>query len=411
MADHSPATAKYTTSHGLSNQQIKRYSRQLLLRDIGVQGQEKLCNSSVLIIGAGGIGSPAILYLAAAGVGNLGIVDYDFVEESNLQRQIIHSEASINTSKTDSAATAVRSISSLVQCTTYNTLIDQSNVLEIVSGYDVVVDGSDNVATRYLLNDACVLLGKPLVSGSALRMDGQLTVYNHQGGPCYRCIFPVPPPPETVSNCNDGGVLGVVPGIIGCMQALEVIKLISGIQTSYSQKMLLLDAVSGSFRTVKLRGKSSTCAVCGPNPTITKPIDYVQFCGASPHDKALNLDVACPKDRISVKDYQNVMMAGKPHILLDVREKVQFDICSLPQSHNVSFGQLERQLDSIIKLRHDVVMETKTEDVPIYVVCRLGNDSQLAVQKLKENGVTNVFDIVGGLASWTKEIDPIFPEY
>ncbi|KAJ1340944.1 hypothetical protein BSLG_004417 [Batrachochytrium salamandrivorans] len=409
MSDHPPNEKGLTDSssqqqqqHGLSTAQIERYSRQLLLPDIGVHGQSKLCNSSVLVVGAGGLGSPAILYLAAAGIGHLGIVDYDAVEASNLQRQIIHSEDSIGALKTDSAAASVHS-------------------------FDLVVDGTDNVTTRYLLNDACVLLGKTLVSGSALRMDGQLTVYNHQGGPCYRCIFPVPPPPETVSNCNQAGVLGVVPGIIGCIQALEVIKIVSGMQTSYSQKMLLFDATQGSFRTVKLRGKNPSCEVCGTNPTITEPIDYIQFCGVSPHDKTPDLQVSGDDERISVKEYHSIVMAGTPHLLLDVREKVQYDICSLSQSHHIPLAKLESNIDCVLQLRETVSAEKSSSQavsivnaddsvsgsaaVPIYVVCRRGNDSQLAVQKLKGHGVSNVFDIVGGLKQWAVEIDPSFPKY
>ncbi|KAH9272739.1 hypothetical protein BASA83_004941 [Batrachochytrium salamandrivorans] len=435
MSDHPPNEKGLTDSssqqqqqqHGLSTAQIERYSRQLLLPDIGVHGQSKLCNSSVLVVGAGGLGSPAILYLAAAGIGHLGIVDYDAVEASNLQRQIIHSEDSIGALKTDSAAASVHSLSSLVRCTTFNTLIDRSNVLDILKSFDLVVDGTDNVTTRYLLNDACVLLGKTLVSGSALRMDGQLTVYNHQGGPCYRCIFPVPPPPETVSNCNQAGVLGVVPGIIGCIQALEVIKIVSGMQTSYSQKMLLFDATQGSFRTVKLRGKNPSCEVCGTNPTITEPIDYIQFCGVSPHDKTPDLQVSGDDERISVKEYHSIVMAGTPHLLLDVREKVQYDICSLSQSHHIPLAKLESNIDCVLQLRETVSAEKSSSQavsivnaddsvsgsaaVPIYVVCRRGNDSQLAVQKLKGHGVSNVFDIVGGLKQWAVEIDPSFPKY
>ncbi|KAI8924450.1 hypothetical protein BC831DRAFT_513356 [Entophlyctis helioformis] len=387
--------------HGLSQAQVERYSRQLLLRDIGVAGQERLCNAKVLVVGAGGIGSPVILYLAAAGIGHLGIVDYDSVEASNLQRQVVHTEARVGTLKADSAAQAVAELSSLVKCTTFNTLIDRTNVLDIVReqvppSFDIIVDATDNVATRYLLNDASVLLNKTLVSGSALRMDGQLTVYNHQGGPCYRCIFPVPPPPETVTNCSEGGVLGV--GIIGCIQALEVIKLVAGIPTSYSQKLLLFDAVAGSFRSVKLRGKSPNCAVCGDNPTITEPIDYVQFCGSAPDDKTPDVHLLEPHERVSVQAYRDVADSGAPHVLVDVRDQMQFEICALPNSLHVPFDKLQERLPEIVQHR-------------IFVVCRRGNDSQMAVRTLKAGGIESAFDIIGGLEEWSRTIDPTFPNY
>ncbi|KAI8923963.1 hypothetical protein BC831DRAFT_14474 [Entophlyctis helioformis] len=398
--------------HGLSQAQVERYSRQLLLRDIGVAGQERLCNAKVLVVGAGGIGSPVILYLAAAGIGHLGIVDYDSVEASNLQRQVVHTEARVGTLKADSAAQAVAELSSLVKCTTFNTLIDRTNVLDIVREFDIIVDATDNVATRYLLNDASVLLNKTLVSGSALRMDGQLTVYNHQGGPCYRCIFPVPPPPETVTNCSEGGVLGVVPGIIGCIQALEVIKLVAGIPTSYSQKLLLFDAVAGSFRSVKLRGKSPNCAVCGDNPTITEPIDYVQFCGSAPDDKTPDVHLLEPHERVSVQAYRDVADSGAPHVLVDVRDQMQFEICALPNSLHVPFDKLQERLPEIVQHRSRVALDTGTQTPPpVFVVCRRGNDSQMAVRTLKAGGIESAFDIIGGLEEWSRTIDPTFPNY
>ncbi|KAJ3187006.1 Molybdenum cofactor synthesis protein 3 [Gaertneriomyces sp. JEL0708] len=390
----------------LNNEEISRYSRQLLMPEIGVQGQLNIRNASLLVVGAGGLGAPAIMYLAAAGIGRLGIVDYDPVEASNLQRQIIHDETKLNVPKAESARQTVEKLSSLCDCVAYNTLIDSSNALELIRPYDIVLDATDNVATRYLLNDACVLLDKVLVSGSALRMDGQLTVYHYQGGPCYRCIFPKPPPAETVTNCSDGGVLGVVPGIIGCLQALEAIKIASGMGTSFSQKLLIFDATTGTFRGIKLRGRKPDCAVCGDAPTITKLIDYVQFCGSSAADKTPSLNVLPGEERISCKSYAGIR--SSPHLLLDVREKVQYNICSLPNSINIPYKELDRRVAEV----EDAVKRKNDENgIPVYVVCRRGNDSQLAVQLLKESGFTMAKDIIGGLEQWAAEVEPAFPTY
>eukprot|EP00842_Homolaphlyctis_polyrhiza_P006402 jgi/Hompol1/6763/HPOL_003800-RA len=372
------------SQHGLSKAQIERYSRQLLLPELGVM----------------------------AGIGHLGIVDFDTVDESNLQRQVIHNEERVGTPKTESAAKAVADLSSHVRCTTFNTLIDSSNAMDIVKDFEYVVDATDNAATRYLLNDACVLLGKTLVSGSALRMDGQLTVYNHNGGPCYRCIFPVPPPPETVTNCNDGGVLGVVPGIIGCIQALEVIKLVAGIPTSFSQKMLLFDAMEGTFRTIKLRAKNKQCAVCGDTPTITAPIDYVLFCGASANDKTRRRELLSDEQRITCQQYNQIVQDNQPHVLLDVRQKVQFDICSLPHSHHIPLAELGKHIDRVSELQARVSAQTgAATPVPVYVVCRRGNDSQLAVDLLQKHGIKNAYDLVGGLTAWSETVDASMPIY
>ncbi|KND00824.1 uncharacterized protein SPPG_03929 [Spizellomyces punctatus DAOM BR117] len=412
-----PSVREWTHKESLDNDEISRFSRQLLMREIGVQGQLKLRNTTVLVVGAGGLGAPAVMYLAAAGIGRLGIVDYDPVEASNLQRQIVHDETRVGMMKAESAKATVNRLSSFCDCIAYNTLIESSNAMDIIRPWDIVVDATDNVATRYLLNDACVLAGKPLVSGSALRMDGQLTVYNHAGGPCYRCIFPAPPPPETVTNCSDGGVLGVVPGIIGCLQALEVIKIASGLGTSFSQKMLLFDATSGAFRTIKLRGQSPTCAICGKNPTITDLIDYVQFCGAAPTDKTPAQTLLPDDERSTCREYSSVRMGAWPHLLLDVRETVQFNICSLPNSLNVPLKDLERRLTDVEQAaRQAAALESSAiaiakDALPIYVVCRRGNDSQVAVQLLRQHGFLQAKDIAGGLERWASEIDPDFPTY
>ncbi|KAG2219854.1 hypothetical protein INT45_000741 [Circinella minor] len=391
----------------LNNEEIRRFGRQLILPEFGPEGQLKLRNSSILVVGAGGLGAPAILYLGAGGIGKLGIVDHDDVDISNLHRQVIHKERTQGMNKAVSAMLAVHEIHPQCHVTPYPILLDSSNALSLIKQYDVVLDATDNVATRYLLNDACVLAGKPLVSGSALRMDGQLTVYNHNGGPCYRCIHPVPPPPETVTNCSDGGVLGVIPGVIGILQALEAIKIVAGLtenQTSHSF-LIFNGCYSPMFRSIKLRGKKENCLVCGENPTITELIDYVEFCGSGATDKEASLFVLKPEERINVQQYKKVVENKESHLLLDVRSPVQFKICSLPNSISIPLDKLESQLPGL----REQIEKQKAENV--YVVCRLGNDSQLAVQMLQKYGIMNVQDITGGLYKWATDIDTSFPIY
>ncbi|KAI8480580.1 Molybdenum cofactor synthesis protein 3 [Branchiostoma belcheri] len=358
---------------------IARYSRQLILPELGVKGQLALCGTSVLLVGAGGLGCPAAVYLAAAGVGRLGLVDYDSVELNNLHRQVLHTEGRVGTPKALSVATAVKG---------------------------------------YLLNDACVFTNKPLVSGSALRLEGQLTVYNYKGGPCYRCMYPTPPPPETVTNCSDGGVLGVVPGIIGCLQALEVIKMAAGQEVSYSQRLLLFDALDGTFRTIKLRPRQASCVVCGDAPTVTQLQDYEQFCGAKACDKTQSLRILQDNERISVQEYHTVLSSGAPHLLVDVRQPVELDICQLPNPINIPISQVSRpeQLQQLKTAVTCKVQQLEQDDhkLPVYVVCRQGNDSQLAVEQLRNllsDLPVHVTDIRGGLMAWARKIDTSFPEY
>ncbi|XP_060590470.1 adenylyltransferase and sulfurtransferase MOCS3-like [Ruditapes philippinarum] len=399
----------------LINAEISRYSRQLILPEIGVKGQISLGNTSVLIVGAGGLGCPSAVYLAAAGIGCLGLVDFDEVDLSNLHRQILHSEVKVGMQKSLSAAQACNSLNSFVKCVPYHLPLNSSNALDIIQQYDIVLDCTDNVATRYLLNDACILAGKPLVSGSALRFEGQLTVYNYKGGPCYRCLYPKPPPPETVTNCSDGGVLGVIPGIIGSLQALEAIKIAAGLDSSYSQKLLMYDGLDGTFRTIRLRGRQPTCPVCGDNPTITQLIDYEQFCGAKATDKDKNIEVLGTNDRITAKEYKSLLDSGQPHVLLDVRQPVEMDICQLPKSAvNIPIGAIHKS-SSIDQLSASIdSLGQTTEQVPVICVCRRGNDSQLAVQKIKQELSTHkavIKDIKGGLTAWAKTVDPEFPTY
>ncbi|CAH3137438.1 unnamed protein product [Porites lobata] len=439
----------------LNNRDILRYSRQLILPEIGVKGQIQLYNTSVLIIGAGGLGCPVAQYLAAAGVGCIGIVDYDTVEISNLHRQVLHTEGRVNISKAESIKIQLNQLNSTVKCIPYNVQLTSSNAPEIIEKYPFIftllyycllilrVPTVHSVHSQYLLNDACVLAKKPLVSGSALRFEGQLTVYNHMGGPCYRCLFPSPPPPESVGNCSDSGVLGPVPGVIGTLQALEAIKIAVGIKPSYSQKMLIYDALDGRFLTIKLRPRQSCCSVCGDNPTINKLQDYELFCGASATDKTPSLRILQKQQRISVQEYKQVVEQKCPHILVDVREPVELDICSLPGSLNIPLRILHSS-EQQKKLRQAVshfAEENKLKAVNVYVLCKQGNDSQKAVQLLIDKGfcknLDNLLfnddpscvrdstldtsaggklnvtfkDIAGGLQAWATHIDKDFPVY
>ncbi|KAK9072260.1 hypothetical protein SSX86_008693 [Deinandra increscens subsp. villosa] len=398
--------------HELTPDMIYRYSRQLLLPSFGVQGQSNLLKSSILVIGAGGLGSPALLYLAACGVGRLGMVDHDVVELNNLHRQIIHGEAYIGRSKVESAAAACRSINSTVEVVEHREALRTSNALEIVSKYDIVVDATDNAPSRYLINDCCVLLGKPLVSGAALGLEGQLAVYNYNGGPCYRCLFPTPPPTSACQRCSDSGVLGVVPGVIGCLQALEAIKLASLVGESLSGRMLLFDALSARIRIVKIRGRSSQCEACGENATLTRQqfqqFDYENFTHSPLSAAPLMLKLLTPDSRISSKEYNNVIKNGSPHVLVDVRPSHHYKIVSLPKSLNIPLASLESRLPELSSELKSVQESNETpndSDVGIYVVCRRGNDSQRAVQLLHRMGFTSAKDIVGGLESWAHDVD------
>ncbi|CAG9809425.1 unnamed protein product [Chironomus riparius] len=386
----------------LTKQQIKRYNRQIIVPSIGVKGQVKLLDAKVVIVGAGGLGCPVSSNLTGTGVGTIGIVDYDEVEESNLHRQLLHYESDVlKNSKVDSAINKLQQMNSSIKFIRHNILINSSNAFDILRDYDIVVDCTDNVATRYLLNDACVLLKKPLVSGSALQLEGQLTVYNYQDGPCYRCIFSKPPPPETVQNCGDSGVIGAVTGVIGSLQAMEVVKIIMNHENVMSGKLLLYDAAMCSFRNIKLRSRRKDCEVCGDNPTITKLINYEQFCGMCAMDKNPNLKILSENERMSVSDYQNIT---NDHLLIDVRAVNEFEMCQIKNSINVPIKQLLAG-----KLNDELLNEMRQKDV--YVVCRRGNDSQLAVKCLSDKYSIKSKDLIGGLYKWNEEIDNNFPLY
>nr|XP_057946037.1 adenylyltransferase and sulfurtransferase MOCS3 isoform X2 [Doryrhamphus excisus] len=405
----------------LSNEDTMRYSRQLLLPELGVQGQLNLSKTSVLIVGCGGLGCPLAQYLAAAGIGRLGLLDYDEVELNNLHRQVLHGEENQGQAKALSAANAVRRLNSRVECVPYHLQLSSENAMQLIQQYDIVADCSDNVPTRYLVNDACVLSGKPLVSASALRMEGQLSVYNYDGGPCYRCLYPVPPPPETVTNCSDGGVLGVVPGIMGCFQALEVLKIASGQGSSCGQQLVMFDAQSARFRSIRLRPKKSSCAVCGEQPSVTQLVDYEALCGSAATDKCRRLALLSRDQRITVQDYKYIVDNSEPHLLLDVRPFVEVDICRLPGSLNIPLSSLEERRSEHIQLLQEHIRQLKHKTgginwPPVYVICKLGNDSQKAVQVLQKMSGTEVDnisakDVCGGLMAWAQRIDPTFPQY
>lgn len=346
--------------------------------------------------------SKVLIIIVTISTGKLGILDYDEVEINNLHRQFLHNETSLGASKVESVKSFANALNSDVVVVTHHALLDSSNAMEILKDYDVVVDATDNVATRYLLNDACVLLKKPLVSGSALMFEGQLTVYNFNNGPCYRCIFPKPPPPETVTNCGDGGVFGAITSVIGSLQAMEVLKIVLGKREDVlAGTLLLYDGIACSFRRIKLRGRKENCDICGTKPTLTQLIDYEQFCGMKASDKDAGLNILREDERISVSDYKNL---DESHILIDVRSEAEFEICKLEKSVNVPIKRLlGNQMDAefVEKLRNEKV----------FVVCRRGNDSQLAVRHLAEKQDIKSKDVIGGLHAWTREIDSDFPIY
>ncbi|XP_072950373.1 adenylyltransferase and sulfurtransferase MOCS3-2 [Typha angustifolia] len=402
-------------SNGLTQEMVYRYSRHLLLPDFGVEGQLKLSRSSILVVGAGGLGSPVAMYLASCGVGCLGIVDNDVVELNNLHRQIIHTEAYVGQSKVKSAAASCRAINSSINVVEHQEALQAMNALDIVRRYDIVVDATDNLPSRYMINDCCVLLDKPLISGAALGFEGQLTVYHHNGSPCYRCLFAIPPPTAACQRCSDAGVLGVVPGVIGCLQALEAIKVASGVGDSLCGRMLLFDALSSRIRIVKIRGRSLVCTVCAEHSSFTEQefqrFDYEKFTQSPMSDKSNQKLSLLPENaRVTSTKYKEVVDSGESHILLDVRPAHQFKIVSIPQSVNIPLSILEDKLSAIDSYLKDVEDGSRKLS-SLYVVCRRGNDSQRAVQLLHKNGFLSAKDIIGGLESWAQDVDPKFPAY
>ncbi len=381
----------------LTSDQYLRYARHLTLPEFGEAGQEKLLKSSVLLIGAGGLGSPLAMYLAAAGVGRLGIMDFDVVDTSNLQRQIIHRTQDVGTSKAKSARRGVNDINPGVQVDIYEEGITSANALQIIAKYDIVIDGTDNFPTRYLVNDACVMLGKVNIYGSIYRFEGQATVFDAKNGPCYRCLYPEPPDPGSVPSCAEGGVLGVLPGTIAMIQATEAIKMLTGMGRSLVGRFLRYDALNMQFRELKLR-KDPTCPMCGPNRTITALIDYEQFCGMKKPATETN---SVADIQISVADYAALRESGAKHLLLDVREPFELGICQIEGNVNIPLGQLPQRLAEL----------EPWKGLPVICQCKSGRRSLKALDTLQRHGFTNVKNLAGGILAWGEEIDPGMSAY
>jgi sulfur-carrier protein adenylyltransferase/sulfurtransferase len=378
----------------LSNDEILRYSRHLIMPEVGMDGQLKLKQAKVLCIGAGGLGSPLALYLAAAGVGTLGIVDFDVVDFTNLQRQVIHGTEDVGRAKLDSARDTLARINPNVDVVTYETRLTSENALEIFKDYDIIADGTDNFPTRYLVNDACVLLGKPNVYASIFRFEGQASVFYAQEGPCYRCLYPEPPPPGLVPSCAEGGVLGVLPGIMGSIQALETIKLIVGEGQPLIGRLLLFDASRLKFRELKLR-KNPECPVCGEHPTVTGLIDYEQFCGIRGEEHVEETRVP----EITAPELKQWMDQQRPFVLLDVREPHEYQICSIPGSKLIPLGEVPKRMNEL---------DTADE---IVVTCKMGPRSARAVGLLMKSGFRKIHNLHGGVLAWADQVDPSMPKY
>jgi len=384
----------------LTNEQILRYSRHLILPEVGMAGQKKLRAASVLIIGAGGLGCPIALYLTAAGIGRLGLVDFDVVDRTNLQRQILYGESVVGMPKVEAAAERLRDLNPDVEVATYPVRLTSENALQIMSDYDIIIDGTDNFPTRYLTNDAAVLLGKPYIYGSIFRFEGQVSVFvsrpfnGFERGPCYRCLFPSPPPPGAVPSCAEGGVLGVLPGIVGAIQATEAIKLIVGIGEPLIGRLMLIDTLRMDFRVVKIR-RNLNCPVCGDNPTIRELIDYEEFCGLRRGEIPESDDLFVTPQELKAK-----LDAGEPLVLLDVREPEELEISEFPHPYkHIPLDDLTERL-SELDLTTDIV-----------VFCRDDLRSRHAAQLLRRFGFTRVKVLKGGINAWSREIDPSVPQY
>lgn len=380
----------------LNNEQIRRYARHLILPEVGLEGQTKISATSVLCIGAGGLGSPAALYLAAAGIGRLGIVDFDRVELSNLQRQIIHGTEQVGRPKTESAKTSIQRLNSSVEVVLHEVRFNSQNAIEIMRPYDIVVDGTDNFPTRYLTNDACVLLRKPNVYGSIFRFEGQASVFApHLGGPCYRCLYPEPPPPGAVPSCAEGGVLGVLPGVIGLIQATETLKLAVGMGRTLLNRLLLYDALEMKFRELKLR-RDPQCPLCGVKPTITELIDYEDFCGVSEQPKTNSMH----PDEVTVQQLKEALDNPSLGIkVIDVREPDEYQIAHIEGVPLMPLSQLSYRFSEL------------NPNQAYYIHCKLGGRSMKALEFLRQQGFKNLKSVQGGLSAWSSEIDSSVPKY
>lgn len=382
-------------SASLSKEEIMRYSRHLIMPEVGMEGQLKLKQAKVLCIGTGGLGAPLGLYLAAAGVGRVGLVDFDTVDLTNLQRQILFDTNDIGHPKIEAATNRLRNLNPDIQIDTFETRLTSENALDILKDYDIVVDGTDNFPTRYLVNDACVILGKPNVYGSIFRFEGQITVFAYPGGPCYRCLYREPPPPGLVPSCAEGGVLGVLPGIVGAIQAAETLKLIIGKGEPLVGRLLLFDALAMRFRELKLR-KNPECPVCGEHPTIKKLIDYEEFCGIRGEESASPAQAAVPE--ITPRELKSRLDRGDDLFILDVREPHEFQICNLG-GHLIPLGELSRRVNELDSSRE------------IVAHCRSGKRSAEAVEFLRGAGFRKVLNLKGGILAWSDEVDASVPKY
>jgi adenylyltransferase/sulfurtransferase len=387
-----PAAAK--AAPALSKDEILRYSRHLIMPEVGMQGQLKLKQAKVLLVGTGGLGAPLGLYLAAAGVGRIGLVDFDTVDYTNLQRQVLFGTSDVGRPKIEAAASHLRNLNPEIQVDQFETRLTSENALDILKDYDIVVDGTDNFPTRYLVNDACVLLGKPNVYGSIFRFEGQITVFGHPGGPCYRCLYPEPPPPGLVPSCAEGGVLGVLPGIVGTIQAAETLKLIIGVGEALIGRLLLFDALSMTFRALKLR-KNPQCPVCGEHPVVTKLIDYAEFCGIRGEEAPVS-SLTVPE--IAPRDLKSRLDRGDDLFILDVREPHEYQICNL-QGTLIPLGELSRRVNELDSSRE------------IVAHCRSGKRSAEAVEFLRNAGFRKIWNLKGGILAWSDEVDPSVPKY
>jgi sulfur-carrier protein adenylyltransferase/sulfurtransferase len=388
-----PEAASSTAT--LSKEEIMRYSRHLIMPEVGMDGQLKLKQAKVLCIGTGGLGAPLGLYLAAAGVGRIGLVDFDSVDLTNLQRQILFGTDDIGRPKIEAATDRLRNLNPDIQIDRFETRLTSENALDILKNYDIVVDGTDNFPTRYLVNDACVILGKPNVYGSIFRFEGQITIFGAPGGPCYRCLYPEPPPPGLVPSCAEGGVLGVLPGIVGAIQAAETLKLIIGKGEPLIGRLLLFDALAMRFRELKLR-KNPECPVCGEHPTITKLIDYAEFCGVRGEEAASPAQSAVPE--IAPRELKSRLDHGDDLFILDVREPHEYQICNL-RGHLIPLGELSRRVNELDSSRE------------IVAHCRSGKRSAEAVEFLRSAGFRKVLNLKGGILAWSDEVDPSVPKY
>jgi adenylyltransferase/sulfurtransferase len=380
----------------LTIDEVKRYSRHLIIPEIGMTGQKRLKNSRVLVVGAGGLGSPALLYLAAAGVGTLGIIDFDIVDESNLQRQVIHGQSDVGRLKVESARDSIAEINPFVTVQVHAEALSNDNVMEIFSGYDLIVDGTDNFATRYMVNDACVLLGKPYVWGSIFRFDGQASVFWAEHGPCYRCLYPDPPPPGMVPSCAEGGVLGVLCASIGSIQVNEAIKLLTGVGEALVGRLMIYDALEMSYRAVRVR-KDPECAICGKNPTITGLIDYDAFCGVVSEDAA----AAASGSTITATELKEMLDRKDNIFLIDVREPNEYEIVSIPGSTLIPKDQF----------LNGTALERLPQDKRIVLHCKSGGRSAECLAVVKNAGFSDAVHVGGGVLAWVSQVDPALPTY